>query len=161
MKNVLKNNIGVLLILWVLTTTLACSQTYTVQGSSMEPTLAAGERVRAIPVPDGKVPRGHMVIYRPPHRDDGVFYIHRCIAVEGDIFSLKEGHVYLNNIKIVEKYNAGKKTTMPQPGASIEGVVPPSTIVVLGDNRDNAQDSRYFGFLPVANVVGLVEKIAR
>lgn len=37
-----------------------------------------------------------------------------------------------------------------------DGGVPHNTIIVLGDNRENAQDSRYFGYLPVKNVVGLV-----
>jgi signal peptidase I len=43
---------------------------------------------------------------------------------------------------------------MPDKSNEIQGVVPPGKVVVLGDNRENSQDSRYFGYLDISRIKG-------
>lgn len=78
-------------------------------------------------------------------------FIKRVIGVPGDIIDIKEGHVYINDVKIDEPYVKGLtyKNMIDFP---IE--VPPDTVFVLGDNRENSRDSRTFGFVEFNRVKG-------
>lgn len=97
------------------------------------------------------VKRQDIVIFRPPHEEDKD-YIKRCIAVPGDTVEFKNGFVYLNGERQDEPYTGGKETL---PGyVNIEGVVPEGKLVVLGDNRTDSQDSRYFGYLDINRIKG-------
>ena len=102
------------------------------------------------------IERGDIVIFRPPHEADKD-YIKRCIAVPGDTFEIKEGSVFINNKKVNEPYTKGI-TRFYNFGSNekneIEGVVPDGKIIVLGDNRENSQDSRYFGYLDIERIKG-------
>lgn len=95
------------------------------------------------------VQRGDVIIFKPPEpADQDKVFIKRCIAVEGDEFHVKEGHVYINGKKIDEPYTKGI-TSYSQFGGDveIEGVVPDGMVIALGDNREDSQDSRFFGYL--------------
>ncbi len=98
------------------------------------------------------VQRGDIVIFRPPHEQDKD-YIKRCIGVPGDKLSIRGGHVYINGEKLNEPYVKG--LTFDDPETSrIQGVVPEGKLVVLGDNRENSMDGRYFGYLDIAKIKG-------
>ncbi|MFC1669678.1 signal peptidase I [Spirochaetota bacterium] len=104
-----------------------------------------------------KLQRGDIVIFTPPHEEDKD-YIKRCIAVPGDKFLIKdeEGVVYINGKKIKEPYAKGKTyyNIGGKRNREIEGIVPPGKIIVLGDNRENSQDSRFFGYLDIYRIKG-------
>jgi signal peptidase I len=92
-------------------------------------------------------------------------FIKRCIATEGDFFHVNEedGFVYINGNKVDEPY-IKEYSKMKAIGYTdyrgfgskkiIEGQVPPGMVIAMGDNRTNSQDSRYFGYVPVAKIKG-------
>ncbi|MCP4131402.1 MAG: signal peptidase I [bacterium] len=96
--------------------------------------------------------RGDIVIFKPPNEEDKD-YIKRCIALPGDKLEIKDGYVYLNGKKQVEPYVRG--TTVDDARSSrVQGIVPEGKAVVLGDNRENSQDGRYFGYLDIKEIKG-------
>ncbi len=103
-----------------------------------------------------KIKRGDIVIFRPPH-DEDKDYIKRCMAVPGDKLEIKAGKVFINDKALDEPYVKGITRTfnfLPDKKNEIEGIVPPGKIVVLGDNRENSQDSRFFGYLDIERIKG-------
>lgn len=84
-----------------------------------------------------------------------VSYIKRVIAVAGDhIVISDDGSVYVNDIKLEENYIREPKTT--QNGEYIDVIVPEDTVFVMGDNRNESKDSRYFGCVPISKINGYV-----
>jgi signal peptidase I len=78
-------------------------------------------------------------------------YIKRVIGVPGDKIDIKDGHVYINGEKLDEKYAKGEthKQLLDFPKT-----VPPNTVFVLGDNRQNSRDSRIIGFIEYDRIKG-------
>jgi signal peptidase I len=102
------------------------------------------------------IKKGDIVIFRPPH-DEDKDYIKRCIAVPGDKFEIKNGKVYINGTATEEPYVKGLTKPFnfgPTKQSELEGVVPAGKVVVLGDNRENSQDSRFFGYLNIERIKG-------
>jgi signal peptidase I len=148
-------------------------QAYYIPTGSMEDTLLVGDHlfvekitygpiipqmmgmskplhVRALGVRD--IRRGDIVIFRPPHEEDKD-YIKRCIAVPGDRIEFRNGSVYINDKKLDEPYTKGLTYDQPH-GPQIQGEVPQGKLVVLGDNRENSMDGRYFGYLDIERIKG-------
>ncbi len=103
-----------------------------------------------------KVKRGDIIIFRPPH-DEDKDYIKRCIAVPGDRYEIKEGAVYINEKRTEEPYVKGVTKPFnfgPTRQNEIQGLVPPGKVIVMGDNRENSQDSRFFGYLDIERIKG-------
>jgi signal peptidase I len=99
------------------------------------------------------VKRGDVVIFTPPKKEKAeVEYIKRVIALEGDRFALKDGFVYVNGVKQNEPYVLGKTYYFGDEVSQIEGIVPKGRAIVLGDNRNDSQDSRYFGYVPIESI---------
>jgi len=102
--------------------------------------------------------RGDIIIFTPPvesekHKD----YIKRCIALPGDDFQVKNNFVYINGVRQDEPYTLRKPTEYDpfDPRIKkIDGIVPPGKVVVLGDNRTNSSDGRYFGYLDITAIKG-------
>jgi len=132
-------------------------------------------------MPYRDVQRGDIAVFLSPEQP-GLFLVKRIIGVAGDRIHLRDGVVYRNGQKLDEPYvqhvGAGDynpyrdnfpavppspmygvrndKWRMEMP-AHIDGediVVPPNSYFAMGDNRDVSYDSRYWGFLPRANVIG-------
>lgn len=98
---------------------------------------------------------GDIIIFTPPDpREKHKDYIKRCIALPGDDFRIKDGYVYLNGKRQDEPYTLGKYTDPGPRGDSIQGIVPPGHVIVMGDNRTNSQDSRFFGRLEISAIKG-------
>ena len=100
-----------------------------------------------------KIHRRDIVIFRPPH-DEDKDYIKRCIAIPGDKFEIKNGKVYINDEAQEEPYVKGVTKAFNFGPSKLQGIVPPGKIIVLGDNRENSQDSRFFGFLDIERIKG-------
>ncbi len=80
-------------------------------------------------------------------------YVKRVIGVPGDKIDIRDGHVYINGEKLDEEYAKGEthKQLLDFPKT-----VPPNTVFVLGDNRQNSRDSRIIGFIEYDRIKGKV-----
>ncbi len=95
------------------------------------------------------IEKGDVIIFRPPApADEDKEYIKRCIAVEGDEFHIKNNGVYVNGKLVDEPYVKGVTNYDNFSSRDlIEGIVPEGMVIAMGDNRQNSQDSRFFGYL--------------
>jgi len=130
-------------------------QSYHIPSGSMKDTLLKGDFLFAnkfiygakVPFVDWKLPafreprRGDVVIFKFPG-DRKTDYIKRCIALEGEVIKVENKSVFINGKKLDEDY-----TKYIRGGLNDYGPyrVPDGHIFVLGDNRDNSYDSRFWG----------------
>lgn len=133
--------------------------TYEIPSGSMRETIQIGDRVFSEKISyygRGPLP-GEVVTFEDP-LEKGQTLIKRVIAVSGDTVDLVDGEVYVNGQKLDEPYTLGKPSEPldPAPGVSIEYpyTVPKGCLWVMGDNRTNSADSRYFGAIPELSVSG-------
>ena len=110
---------------------------------SMENTIMAGDRVIALRLSYlfGSPERGDVAIFKYPDAPDGetVLYVKRVIGLPGDTVEIMDGNVYINGEVLEEDYI--KETTMGDFGPY---EVPEDCYFMMGDNRNNSQDSRFW-----------------
>lgn len=122
------------------------------------------------------VKRGDVIVFRFPP-DIKQTYVKRCMGLPGDRLRMVDKQLYLNGHKLDEPYVFHKSpdiepyrdtfpplANMPVPVTAVdmlqryvvngELVVPPGHYFALGDNRDNSSDSRVWGLVPSANIIG-------
>lgn len=132
---------------------------YIIPTESMTTTILPRDRVfgEKITYKFSSPKRGDVVTFIDPVGGK-LTYIKRCIAVAGDTVNLINGAVYVNGEHQEEPYTLGRPTYPLIPvdgGEPIEFpyTVPEGTVWMMGDNRTNSNDSRYFGPVPLENVV--------
>jgi signal peptidase I len=153
-------------------------KTFIIPTSSMSPTLQIGDRIMAERVTYyfRKPRRGDIVVFRYPPTDPKALntsnilywpfermaetfhlahggttpYVKRVIATEGETIEIKEGQVIVDGKKLDEDYKVQDSYNMPPTK------VPSGELFVMGDNRPNSRDSRYWGTAPVRSVIGRV-----
>jgi signal peptidase I len=116
---------------------------------------AYGVRLPLLPSVFGaSVPaRGDVIVFLFPEDRERMF-IKRVIALPGEEVEVREKTVYIEGRALVEPYaRFGAEYGLPRYGFGPERV-PADSLFVLGDNRDNSRDSRFWGFLPLADVRG-------
>ncbi|MCD6452654.1 MAG: signal peptidase I [Acidobacteria bacterium] len=157
--------IAVILALFVITFVF---QSFKIPTGSMEDTLLIGDHIIAnkmifaptrfsferkiLPVRDIK--RGDVIVFRYPV-DPNWNFVKRVIGLPGDKIEIKDRVVYVNDKPLSEPYVVHKfpyLTTMGDNYGPV--VVPKGCYFVLGDNRDNSRDSRYWGFVPRSLIRG-------
>jgi signal peptidase I len=127
-------------------------------------------------MPYRDVQRGDIIVFSYPE-DTRVTYVKRVIGLPGDRIHMENGQVIRNGHRLVEPYtqhiatypdhyrdNFPQSSTVPMfpRGRDMlehhvvngELVVPPGMLFALGDNRENSEDSRYWGFVPRSYVMG-------
>ncbi|HJX58932.1 signal peptidase I [Candidatus Woesebacteria bacterium RBG_19FT_COMBO_47_8] len=134
-------------------------QPHKIDGNSMEPNFHDKEYLLTDKVKykilKESPQRGDVIVFIPPLERDKE-YIKRIIGLPGETVSIKEGRIIINGEILEETYlSAGTPTS----GAYFlqEGeiaTVPPDEYFVMGDNRANSSDSRYWGFVPKKDLVG-------
>ena len=166
--------VGLTFIVFLLARTLV--QNYIVEGHSMDPSLSDAQYLlvdRAsyarwdhnllprllgadLPAAPGYVlgtgpQRGDIVVFHAWDEDKD--YIKRVIALPGETVAVHDNQVFINGVVLKEPYiKDAPYYSWPPPGTS--GTVPADNIFVLGDNRNNSQDSHIKGFLPTSHLVG-------
>jgi signal peptidase I len=133
-------------------------QTFYIPSASMEPTLMVGDRILVDKVSYHlhAVHRGDIVVFAtPPGEDAGPAVkdlVKRVIGLPGETISSAGGHVVINGKPLTEPWLVKGTVTVgitPQK-------IPPGELFVMGDNRSDSQDSRFFGPIHQSLVVGRV-----
>ena len=126
-----------------------------VRQSSMRNTFHDGDVLLLSKLNKDDITRGDIIVFRNPDRSsDHKYYIKRVIGVEGDsIYILDDNRVLLNGELLDEAYVSPENNTHPSSG---EWDVPENSIFVMGDNRDNSNDSRAFGSIPRSDILGKI-----
>ncbi len=125
-------------------------QTFIVVMTSMEPSFHDGQRLlvnKAIYI-FGDPERGDVVIFEAPNGRQGD-YIKRVIGLPGDTIEIKDEAVYIDGSKLDEPYIKDAPTYTL---AELE--IPENHYFVLGDNRNNSDDSHHGWVVPRENMIG-------
>ena len=98
--------------------------------------------------------RGDIVVLNPPLNTNKP-YIKRVIGLAGDRIAIHDGKVYVNDVPLDEPYISGPPLyRYPQGAGNDAYTVPEGHVFVLGDNRNNSQDSHGFGAVALDSIVG-------
>lgn len=153
-------------------------QAFQIPTGSMEPTLLVGDfllvnklvytnpvlPLEGLMMPSKKLERYDVVVFKYP-KELWKDFVKRVIALEGEKVEIKNRQVYINDEPIPEEYKVHINSDVrDQEGYyyyddTIKDnygpvVVPPGHCFVMGDNRDNSLDSRYWRFLPLSYIKG-------
>lgn len=129
-----------------------------IPSNSMEPTLHIGDRLLVDKISTRLHPPhvGDIVVFEPPpqlqeygYRGDQAF-IKRVIATPGETVTVSDSHVIVDGQLLSEDY-------ILEPPDYLMGsiTVPPGGLFVMGDNRNDSNDSHVWGILPADNVIGI------
>lgn len=123
-------------------------QAFFIPSGSMEPTLLVNDRIlvnKFIYFFRDPKPGEIIVFNAPPAAQSGdKDFIKRVVGVPGDRLCVHDGALYRNGQRVLEEYIAEPPTyTWPNPGGCIE--VPDNCLVVMGDNRNDSNDSHRWG----------------
>lgn len=134
-------------------------QAYAIPSGSMEGTILVGDRVYSerISYYLHEPEPGDIITFHDPAAPDRIL-IKRVIATGGQTVDLVDGNVVVDGKVLVEPYTDGKPSypLTPAYGTSLiyPYTVPEGYLWVMGDNRTNSQDSRYFGAVDSKSVTG-------
>ena len=162
--------------LWALVLTLFLRafviQAFRIPSESMLDTLLVGDFLFVNKFEYGpKIPFSHIRFpgLRGPHRGDVIVFqfpqdptkdfIKRCVATGGQTVEIKDKQVYVDGLKLREPYAVHKDPTIRPAGYDFRDnygpfTVPKGELFMMGDNRDNSNDSRYWGPLKMDLVKG-------
>jgi signal peptidase I len=141
---------------------------YLIPSVSMANTLLPGQRVLVdrLAYHYRSVHRGDIIVFRWPGHEDETPLIKRVVGLPGDRLSLHRGRLYVNGRPLPEGYvkhvgSAPEQTLPAFGGGALEAwslattyTVPAGHYFVMGDNRTESNDSRYWGTVPRANIIG-------
>lgn len=154
----------VAVVVAVLVRTFVAEMFYIPSGS-MEPTLQVGDRivVDKLSYDLHAIHRGDIVVFRRPPLEPQHFsdLVKRVIGLPGETISSRDGSVYIDGKKLAEPWlppgtYTGPLPDDPHPQFNLPGpvVIPKGEYYVMGDNRQDSEDSRYFGPIPRNLIVG-------
>ena len=156
--SLIKVIIPILIILCVVATAIFIRtskrhyQAVTHIGKDMEPTISKDETV-FITNQIENIKRGDIVLFKYPG-DQKQSFIKRVVGLPGEVISIREGRVYIDQKPLEENYLDSKLNTSTRIMSDL--TIPPRTYYVLGDNRDHSNDSRLWGPLSVDLIYGRV-----
>jgi signal peptidase I len=155
------------------------AKAFRIPGPSMQPTLLPGDFVLTAFRTPYRPTRGSLVVFVSV-QDPALRMLSRVVAVPGDTVAMENGALTLNRVSLPEPYVQEPPDPTPDPPAlameiarwqgpflarPAKGyspdrhnwgplIVPPENYMVLGDNRDHTNDSRYWGWLPSDHILG-------
>lgn len=161
--------IAILLALFIRTFVI---QAFKIPSGSMLPTLMIGDHLLVnkfiygvrvpfsgktlVPIKDPK--SGDIIVFRFP-KDRSIDYIKRVVGVPGDKIQIKDKKLFRNDNRVDDPY-AHFSSTKVQPASESPKdnfgpvTVPAGKYFVMGDNRDNSSDSRFWGFVEDSDILG-------
>jgi len=129
-------------------------------------------------LPSGRIHRGDIIVFHYPI-DPEMHLVKRVVGLPGDHLKLRAGRVYINDQPLAETYAVYRPTApdnfrdnfprLQSADPDIDSrwwirmrnlidddelIIPAGNYFVLGDNRNDSEDSRYWGFVPQENIVG-------
>jgi signal peptidase I len=122
---------------------------YSIPSGSMAPTLTPGDQIVVTRYMRSTPERGHVIVFRSPAGSDDLI-VKRVVGMPGDLVDSRLGRVRIGGHTLPEPYVLRTAAT----GAIDPQVIPADSYYVLGDNRDDSLDSRTWGVVPRAHVVG-------
>lgn len=147
-------------------------QAYKIPSGSMKPTLQIGDHilvtkfnygvklpfVRSTLIPFGTPKRGDIVVFIYPE-DRSKDFIKRLIGLPGDTIEIRDKKITINGLPWNDNHGVYVDNMIipgaVQPRDNVGPLtVPEDTLFVMGDNRDESYDSRYWGFVPMKDVLG-------
>jgi len=155
-------------------------QAFKIPSGSMEPNLLIGDHLlvnkfvfaptltslERLLMPIDPIRRGDIIVFKYPE-DPSRDFIKRVIGLPGDTIEMRNKTVYVNGSPLDEPYahfiyppdeSGSGAPDIGSPGDLLRSfppmMVPPDNYFMMGDNRDNSQDSRYWGFMPRDYVKG-------
>ncbi len=148
--------IAIALVLALLIRAFVAEPRY-IPSDSMLPTLEVGDRVVVEKISYLFRPpaRSDIIVFNPPVQlqiqgyDRDQAFIKRIIGTPGKTIAIQQGKVYLNDAPLAEDYIAE-----PPKYQMGQVKVPSEHLFVMGDNRNNSNDSHVWGFLPKDNIIG-------
>jgi signal peptidase I len=161
--------IAILLALFIRTFVV---QAFKIPSGSMLPTLQIGDHLLVnkfiygirlpfagtllVPIKEPK--RGDIIVFRFP-RDRSTDYIKRVVGLPGDKLEIRDKTLLINDRKVDDPHAHFTSAEVLPEGISPKDnlgpiVVPPDKYFVMGDNRDNSSDSRFWGFVDDADILG-------
>jgi signal peptidase I len=162
--------------LWALIITLFLRafviQAFRIPSESMKDTLLVGDFLfvnkfeygAKIPFTHIRLPglrqpkRGDVIVFQFP-QDPSKDFIKRCVATGGETLEIRNKHVAVNGAPLNEPYTIHTDPSVKPAGYEYRDnygpfTVPPGELFMMGDNRDNSNDSRYWGTLDMDLVKG-------
>jgi signal peptidase I len=147
-------------------------QAYKIPSGSMKPTLLIGDHIlvskfnygirlpliRSTLIPVGTPQRGDIVVFIYPE-DRSKDFIKRLIGLPGDTIEIRDKKILLNGSPLNDAHGVHVDnliipgTVQPRDNFG-PVVVPKDSLFVMGDNRDESYDSRFWGFVPIKEVLG-------
>ena len=139
-------------------------EAYRVPTESMEPTIDAGDMLigQKVTIELGQAPQpGDIVVFsNPDESSDHDILVKRVIAVGGQTVDLEDGRVVVDGEELDEPYASGDSYPLlaQAPGTSVSFPleVPEGSVWVMGDNRENSSDSRYFGPVSQDDLISVI-----
>ncbi len=150
---------------------------FRIPSGSMEPTLQVGQRVLVdrLAYDFHKPHRGEVVVFHPPSQltcavpvgaqepcpqsvktDGGDYFVKRVIGLPGDRLSVREGHPVINGRELTHEPYITPCGEVPECNMPKTIVIPAGHYFMMGDNRGNSDDSRFWGPIPESWIVGEV-----
>jgi signal peptidase I len=161
-----KSLASTVVFVWLFTNHIA--QATIVPTESMVPTILVGDHFFldkvAFPanypealqkiLPERTIRRGDLVAFWSPENPD-LRLVKRVVALPGEEFGIRDGDVYINGEKLKEPYAAHSEPGVNWRSENFAPVtLPPDSFFMMGDNRDNSRDSRYFGVVQRKALIG-------
>ena len=147
-------------------------QAFKIPSGSMIPTLLIGDHIlvnkfiygTTLPLSDRRVlvfrkpEKGDIIVFKYPE-DRTRDFIKRVIAVEGDVIESKNKVIYVNGKAVDEPYAQHTDTSLRPGGIEPRDnfgprIVPKEKYFMMGDNRDQSYDSRYWGYVDIRDIRG-------
>jgi signal peptidase I len=161
-----KSFASLVVFVWLFTNHIA--QATVVPTGSMEPTILVGDHfildklgyeanypavVNKV-LPERPIHRGDILAFWAPENGE-LKLVKRVIGIPGDVIEIRAGEIYINGQKVSEPYVQHLLAADRQPIRDMAPLtIPTDRFFMMGDNRDNSRDSRYFGLVRRDDIVG-------